>query len=196
MEKKNVIVFILSFIILALAGLVYISQKGASAPFVVPQPAPITPTPSNQIPKDWKTYRNETMKFEIKYPPDWKVDEIKNTVDEKKGGVIIYKGKKLELGTSAGVIDEYGKTLNLSIFDDGNICSECSRFHKEELKETTINGYHAIQPVQADYISWVYSPSKDRVLEMTYIDSSSSTANERQSDELFQKILSTFNFLQ
>ncbi len=67
MEKRNIIIFILSFIILATTGIIFVFMKGAPAPFVVePQPPP------TEIPADWKTYRNEEYGFEISQTPPTK----------------------------------------------------------------------------------------------------------------------------
>ncbi len=69
MEKRSVIVFILSFIVLATAGIVYLFiPKGANAPFLVPQPMP-----NAQIPKDWKTYENTKYHYSFRYPKEYKI---------------------------------------------------------------------------------------------------------------------------
>ena len=82
MEKKNILILILSFATLAIVGSLFYSQnKGAmNAPFVVNQPPIETPptvptTPTSQIPKDWKTYENKEFGFAFDYPGEWAVKE-------------------------------------------------------------------------------------------------------------------------
>ena len=48
-------------------------MKGANAPFVVPQPQP---TPSEQIPKDWKTYTNTKYHYSFRYPKEYYVYQL------------------------------------------------------------------------------------------------------------------------
>ncbi len=75
MEKKNVIVFILSFIILALAGLGFYAWKSAQPAPAVAQPQP-TPTPTAQIPKDWKTYENTKYHYSFRYPKEYYIYQL------------------------------------------------------------------------------------------------------------------------
>ncbi len=65
MEKKNVIIFIVSFVILALAGLGFLAWRSAQPAPVLVQPQP---TPTSQIPKDWKTYTNTKYHYSFRYP--------------------------------------------------------------------------------------------------------------------------------
>ena len=201
MEKKNVVIFIVSFIILALAGIGFFAWRG-TRPIGIAQPQPMpTPQPSVEIPKDWKTYRNENMKFEIKYPPDWKVDEIENKVDERKGGVIIYKGKKIAT-IPGSPISPYGKTLSVGIFALGKTCGDCNRYSPKELQETKINGYRAIGTIYNNSSRssfWIYSPFHEHVLDIGYVDDPKfglGQEEDEQTDRLFKMILSTFRFLQ
>ena len=97
MTQKTPLIIILIFATLVIAGslFVFFQKQGAvNAPFNVGQKPPVQTPQTNSIPKDWKTYRNLKMKFEIKYPPDWKVDEQVNVVNGNIGAVIIYKGEK------------------------------------------------------------------------------------------------------
>jgi len=75
MERRHILIFILSFIILAGAGIVYLFiPKGVNAPFLLPQPQP---TPVNPTPTGWKTYENKEFGFAFDYPGDWEVEEQK-----------------------------------------------------------------------------------------------------------------------
>ena len=74
MEKRSVMVFILSFIVLAGAGIVYLFiPKGVNAPFLTPDPQPVP----NPTPTGWKTYENKEFGFAFDYPGDWVMTENK-----------------------------------------------------------------------------------------------------------------------
>ena len=129
--------FILSFIVLATAGIVYLFiPKGANAPFVVPNPQP-QPTPvSTEIPKDWKTYRNEEYGFEISYPIGWHQSdsEAKNVeliVQDKDG-----KGVTIEIHSRT----KDKKVEDEDIFKAVNFKEEC----KNVLFADDYNGYECL----------------------------------------------------
>ncbi len=200
MEKRNIVVFILSFLILATTGIIFVFMKGAqTAPFVVPQPQPQPPpTPTAQTPADWKTYRNETMKFEIKYPSDWKVDEIVSQMNGKKESIIIYKGEKI-VTIPGSPISPYGKTLSVGIVERGKTCGDCNIYSPKELQETQINGYRAIgtiynEPMRSGF--WVYSPFQEHVVHLDYVNPPKIGEKDEQTDRLFKMILPTFRFLE
>ena len=92
MENKNVIVFILSFIILATVGIIFVSQKGAQPAPAVSVPNP-TPQASN-IPADWKTYRNERMGFALRYPGDWIINDHLSELDIETGTIVYFQMPK------------------------------------------------------------------------------------------------------
>jgi len=70
MEKKNVVIFIVSFIILALAGIGFFAWRGTRPIGIAqPQPRPV----ANQIPVDWKTYTNTKYHYSFRYPKEYYV---------------------------------------------------------------------------------------------------------------------------
>ena len=96
MEKKNLLILILSFAALVIVGSLFVffqNQGAGTAPFVVgtkpsiqttptiqtPQTFSTVPTtPASQIPKDWETYRNEEFGFAFDYPGEWDLRENKS----------------------------------------------------------------------------------------------------------------------
>jgi len=200
MGKKNVIILIVSFVALALAGLgLYAWRSAPNAPVLVQlKPRPIIPV-QTQIPADWKTYRNETMKFEIKYPPDWKVDEIENQLNRKKETIMIYTGEKIAT-IPGSPISPYTKTIGISILERGKTCGDCNIYLPKELQETKINGYRAVGTIYNTYSNsmfWVYSTNKDHVILIGFGNPLIKTGErDKQTERLFKMILSTFRFLQ
>ena len=194
--KKNFVLVILLITLLLIAGAFLVWQKSEKTPEpsvvqpTLPIVQPVTPSPTStppasQVPADWKTYRSEQMKFEIKYPPDWKVDE-------QEGDVVIYKGEKLVL-PSGSPIDPYGRSLNLTILEGGKNC--CHMFSAHELKEITINGYYAIQTVYRRSGFWVFSHDRSHILKVGYYIPDLDNPKDRKSEGIFTVILSTFKFL-
>ena len=75
MEKKNILILMLSFATLVIAGSIFYFQKGAvNAPFVVGQKPPVE-TVSPLAPKGWKTYTNKEFGFAFDYPEGYEVGQ-------------------------------------------------------------------------------------------------------------------------
>ncbi len=134
MDKRFITIFLILFILLAGGVLGFYYYKGAqTAPFVVPNPQP---TPSEQIPKDWKTYRNEEYGFEISYPIGWHQSdsEAKNVeliVQDKDG-----KGVTIEIHSRT----KDKKVEDEDIFKAVNFKEEC----KNVLFADDYNGYECL----------------------------------------------------
>ena len=182
----------------------FVQKQGAmNAPFNVGQP-PVNPQPVTpeipkdnvlSVPKDWKTYRNLKMKFEIKYPPDWKVDEQVNVVNGNIGAVIIYKGEK-KVTIPGSPISPYSNDIGISILERGKTCGDCNiALSQNLLTEIFVNKYYVLAFKNNDALNstlWIYSPLKDNVLRLDY----GAQEKNPQIDKIFQTILSTFKFLE
>lgn len=83
--KKIIITFVI--LLAVLAGVFYLkSQNGtvANNPTNSPTPSPsASPTPSNivsNVPSDWKTYKNQSFGFELKYPNEWQYKPVDSEI--------------------------------------------------------------------------------------------------------------------
>ena len=215
MERRNVIIFVLSFIILAITGIIYISMKGANAPFVVPNPQPQpppapnpTPTPSAQIPSDWKTYRNEDIGVSLAYPKDWflydnatwEKDNQKEKCEQfsslSKDEFIL---SKKNLGTCVGyaLFENRVGDFILNVTPDN-----CPNFPYvlgvEGAQLTMLNNTQAVRypftiksALPRKLASRIYGEYNNRC----YLVEFNQTDNEGHYDPIFDKILATIKFL-
>ena len=96
MKQSSIIFIIIIVIILLIVGAVWVWQKDTKPDGITPTPPtpveptePVEPTPpqepdSVQIPEGWKTYRNTEMGFELAYPGEWFVYDLKRFNEDNK----------------------------------------------------------------------------------------------------------------
>jgi len=179
-----VVLITFGFVLIIAAAIVYYQLKPKPTPQSQPTPSPFTtPSPIDET-ANWKSYiRNKEIKFSIKYPDDFKVDEL-------PGAVVIYKGVKLILPPNSP-IDPY--PISLGILDRGGDCGDCSGF---QLKEINVAGYYAVEAIHENTLSrdiWIYSPDRKKVVRVGY--GAHDQKDVQENKLIFEKMLSTFKFL-
>lgn len=75
----STIILVIIIIVLGVAGVVsYVALTKEGEPVGQVTPIPTltsTPTPTSDVTANWKTYRNNELSFEFKYPNDWLLNE-------------------------------------------------------------------------------------------------------------------------
>jgi len=112
-----------------------------------PSPTPFlnpTPFPQLTIPSDWKTYRNEALGFELKYPKDLSVLEKPSSVEEIIFSTIKQSEQSAPLIISVRV-DKNEKDLNLTKWVDGLLWTDESNplFKQNRREQTQLGGIKA-----------------------------------------------------
>ena len=217
MKQASLIVGII--IILLIAGAFWVWQKGTEPDGITPTPPtpvePVEPTEptepdSVQVPSGWKTYRNEELGFELAYPGEWFVyDQLKwekDNAQKKCSGIedisksVILSSKNL--GKCVGFAGDtlLRGDLNVHIYDFLVSFDEPSFFSGDpnSLQRIMIDGVEALKdPFTADS---ALPRSKSVQIFFNY-QGKVYSIEFRQSDlqgnydPIFDKILSTFKFL-
>ena len=191
MERRHILIFILSFIVLAGAGIVYLFiPKGASAPFLTPDPQPVP----NPTPTGWKTYENKEFGFAFDYPGDWEISEDEGMNDFYK------KYKKINL-TSKGMPNElisiniYNNPQNLSVNDYFDIKYYDKGGVGLDPRAVEYTFSNNLKPVgnfylyENDFYKIKLRIEKNKIYEFTILKGFN-------AEKIFDQILSTFKFIQ
>ncbi len=82
LNQKGIAPIVLAIIVIAVLIIGIAIGYFINKFYVIEQPAApattSTPPPTDET-ANWKTYRNEEYRFEMKYPKDWKVREVSST---------------------------------------------------------------------------------------------------------------------
>ncbi len=155
-----------------------------------------TPT----IPADWKTYRNETLGFEIKYPNDWR-NEVYVSDKEKITRLSFHKifsppieGERIS-GISVTVTNNLQKLSLVDWLKDDKNMSNFWRIETQKPVAYSFNGYNVFKILDKDpsgkYNVTLFLEHKGYIFR---IDKTGGWG-ARETESVFESILSTFKFL-
>jgi len=132
---------------------------------------------------DWQTYRNEEFGFEVRYPPDWTVNE---------NGLVSLGKKSLDVAIlvwdngSKEYVEEQWQSVPCAPGGD----SGCAPLENKEMKTIEVNGNTVYWKIDGYNQIHAYIPNeqKNKTVEIY-------TVNLRNRD-IFDQILSTFRFVE
>ncbi|MEI8061045.1 MAG: hypothetical protein WCG99_02000 [Candidatus Berkelbacteria bacterium] len=141
---------------------------------------------------NWKTYTNSTYGFNFKYPADWVVEIIKNTVADQVLGLILTSPemqeaiKKETIDAASDIyFDEFTKTANFNL---STTVTNSDLYTKDSAVPTTVAGQNGFRAVFSGMVEQsVYFWDKDNY----YFEATSTFLS---SDNRLETILSTFQF--
>jgi hypothetical protein len=202
MIRKKTLLFIFIIIILAVgavAGEIYITKKNVQLGEEAIEVDKQQPTGTGIDTSNWKTYRNEAHKYEIKYPKDSK--KIQESEKEVSIELPITPGTALR-----------GKSLTISV--EQTTSGECSPLHAPEVKKPEIIHFGNINFIKeigyeaaagSMYESIRYSTLKEgKCFHLTFVLRSANPGvfptppprfDREKESEIFDQIVSTFRFV-
>ncbi|HEX9600598.1 MAG TPA: hypothetical protein VF985_03835, partial [Mariniflexile sp.] len=204
------LILILSFILIT--GIGYWMYKNGQikvAPSQNQEQDTLTTTPTPQIPSDWKTYRNEEYGFEFKYPSKLTPSEyngivtLNHSIPYKNGGDCDLSGGTQVYDTlnDFNVTFELKQSIITPDYIDGNYSSGILEgpWQYYGIEGCGSNNYYfqiaggKTLIVKKDLVQAFSGIST--VWDMDKILSTPGVINKKESDYLFDQILSTFEFL-
>ena len=82
---SNILLIVVAVVVLVIGGyFVLVNKLGNQNPIVQETPNSNIPTPTQTTNETvgWKTYRNDTLGFEFKYPPNWVIEDVQEERQE------------------------------------------------------------------------------------------------------------------
>lgn len=157
------------------------TSVGRSGPSCEFAPCPVA-SPS-AILSNWKTYNNQTLKYEIKYPPNLTIKIPENCDD----CLILYldPNNKEYIQIQSGSISSMGREYTIN---DATL-------HKPNATRTTVNGEEAVS-YRGEYTNgvWAYKGIDFFPTDIKYFPVKFEYIGDGSNEKLVDQILSTFKF--
>jgi hypothetical protein len=214
-EPKQVIVFVLLFIVVGVSGFLLGKQYGAANPTLPRGPEGTlrgtpTPTPTINPIADWKTYTNTRYGYTLRYPGEWEPNRGPGNLSDKE----LFSQRDIDFYDPTLLSEDPGSGLSISVnqLEAAGTNRKCSNlddcFSKtfNWLTETTaINKtsstflgqpaifftYHRKTNLYTQGWKYIYFIYEENAYS---IDISTNISREQTVFEIFDQILSTFRF--
>ncbi len=162
---------------------------------------------------DWKTYRNERVKYEIKYPSDWFLKEEYRLECGFEGcleNILIENIKEKVIVAGGGPLTENGSSFKILILENSRNALSIEDWIKqgyyssnediaERLKQERLNKVTIRKIGNLDLKVWMGGPASIEFIKgnkfYRLYGVSGSTSQFNKDLEIFNQILSTFRFL-
>jgi len=205
LPNLSLILTILVFLLLGSTSyLVYqnqsLKQQITSATKQVP-----TPTSQGNLTADWETYTNQELNFQISYPNDWEIDKEPSPTNS-----IVSLQSNMSSGVPYGPIDpppefDYSTYIyhipNPNNLDLEKLLPTLNGGIQINIKEQAVNGLHFLvsndEPSMSGELNYYLKLDNNSFLKISLspYDLSGSYKNHQEIQEIFDQILSTFQFI-
>lgn len=201
--KKNSKGFI-EILIIILASVILVGLLAFKSTNITKAPTSVSPTSTPESTANWKTYRNEKLGFEFKYPNSWFVTE--ENVLSTKTLVVFEDGKEIpnqenKMEITLGFYNQgLQRNLTLKELIEQTKYPDLARPKQSEITLGNYKGVHFMYHVHGlgyymSYILLAENEDSSKILNISYRHDISESEPDNPNPIVLNQILSTFQFL-